>query len=176
MRFINQLRLRFITTLFSYSHKHGKLRLEVHIIEHLLWLVVCPTILLLLLRRLVQLLTVILLICCRLDRVMLLACRTSCILHCLDVLASLVTMVMLGVRRSLALRLLVRDNTSTCLIHHLVIRSLTTFTPIRRRLLGQTQTTLCCCRASEVLASLCMSFSSHRCIICDLSSRLCRFL
>ena len=54
----------------------------------------------LLLRRLVQLLTVILLVHSR-SGVVLLACRATGILDRLDVLASFVAAVVLGVRRSL---------------------------------------------------------------------------
>ena len=97
VRVVAQLGFGFITAFFSNTHQHGKLRLKVHIVEHLLWLMVRSAVLmLLLLRRFVQLLTVILLVYSR-SGVVLLACRAASILDRLDVLAGLVTVVVLGI-------------------------------------------------------------------------------
>ena len=107
MRVVDKLRLRFIAPFFSDAHQHGKLRLEVHITEDLFWLV-CA--LLLLLLSLVELTAYFLV-----SSVMLLTSRASCIfVRRLDILISL--SMVLGVRRAIALL-----NSSSCLVHHLVI-------------------------------------------------------
>ena len=112
-----------------------------------------------------MLLTAVFLVCDRrTTRIVLLAGRASGILDRLDVLTGLVTVVVLGgIRRSLALDLLlVRDHASPCLIHHLVlVRILTTFSPVRRRFFRQAQTALRRGRASEVLTALRVSFGRH---------------